>query len=130
MSAGSIPASERLFHNLHPTDYDNGRINSSAFNPSENHDFRLSVDRSSVHDAETSFTVFTARGNSSVGVCGVNCEDFMLESIACEPDVLPDNPAHALADYTPHGVNQRKQKAKRLAKKAKDYGLDYCPDDG
>lgn len=127
MSCESIPGDERLFHNLHPTDYDNGRINSSAFNPSESHGFKLSVDRSSIHDARTCFDVFTSKGFLSLGVCGVMCEDFGAEGIDCTSDELPDNAAHALADYSPHGVSQRKKKAKTLAKKALVYGLDYEP---
>ncbi|WP_209505727.1 MULTISPECIES: hypothetical protein [unclassified Ruegeria] len=127
MSEECIPSDERLFHNLHPTDYDNGRVNSSAFNPSENHEYKLSVDRSSIHDAERSFSIFTSRGNKSVGVCGVMCADFSGEEIICFPDEVDDNPAHALADYSPHGVSQRKKKAKRLAKKAGSYGLDFQP---
>lgn len=127
MSDESISRDERLFRNLHPMDFDNGRINSSAFNPSVGHDFRLSVDRSAIHDAKTCFDLFTGRGNSSIGVCGVVCDDFNSVDVKCLPDTLPDNAAHALADFSPHGTSQRRQKAKKLAKKALEYGLDYQP---
>lgn len=127
MSEDNINASERLFRNLHPDDFDNGRINSSAFNPSPNHDFKLSTDRSSMVAAQESFNLFVSSGHETIGVCGVTCDDFVCESIACSPDPIPNNPAHALADYSPHGASQRRKKGRKLAKRALEYGFDFLP---
>ena len=123
----SIASDERLYRNLHPEEYDNGRIDSSAFNPSKAHKFRLSVDRSSMVSAQTSYEVYVGRGKLSAGVCSVLCEDFSLEAIPCTPAPEEDNPAHALADYGGHGTNQRKKKARLIARKAMENGLDHEP---
>ena len=122
-----IPAAEKLFRNLHPDDYDNGRINSTAFSPSREHDYKLSLDRSAMVSARQSYGMFTARGNKSIGVCGVHKQDFAVESLPCFPDPLPDNAAHALADYNGCSGTQRRKKGKRLAKIALANGMDYEP---
>lgn len=123
----SMPVTERLLRNLHPQDFDNGRINSTTFNPSESHDFRLSLDKASVSSAEQTYTRHIGLGLSSVAVCGVHVSDFTLQSVSCYDDPLPDNPAHVLADYSPFGTSARKRIARRLADRAMTYGLDYQP---
>jgi hypothetical protein len=123
----SFSASERLLRNLHPFDLDNGRINSSAFNPSESHDFKLSLDRLSLSSAEQTYQRHISLGLSSIAVCGVKVSDFTLEAINCYDDPLPDNSAHVFADFSPFGTGARRKKARRLADKARDYGLDFEP---
>jgi hypothetical protein len=108
-------------------DYDNGRINSSAFNPSEAHDFMLSVDRSSISEPVDCYERHTANGLNSIGVFAILKGDFSEESIPTTPDPIDGNPAHTLADFNSHGLNQRKKKARRLAAKAASSGMKYQP---
>ena len=122
-----IDSSERLLRNIHPDDFDNGKINSSVFNPSESHDFKLSVDRNGMTTPSDTYNRHLGAGLESIGVCGVHARDFLLESIACAPDPIIGNPAHAFADFSAHGLSQRRKKARRLATTALNYGFDYSP---
>lgn len=123
----SLLANERVVKNLHPQDYDNGRINSLAFNPSKSHDFRLSLDRLSLTTAIEAHNRHKLEGLSTVGVCGVYVADFNFQSINCFEDEIPKNPAHCFADFSSFGPSDRKRKARELANKSASYGLDYFP---
>jgi hypothetical protein len=122
-----MPSEEELLRNIHPIDFDNGRINSSAFNPSAAHDFMLSVDQSSLSAPAESYDRHIANNLESIGVFSVLKNDFSEESIPTKRDPIDENPAHALADFNSHGVTQRKKKARRLAVKAVKYGIKYQP---
>lgn len=122
-----MPSEEELLRNIHPIDFDNGRINSSAFNPSVAHDFMLSVDQSSLSAPAESYERHIANNLESIGVFSVLKNDFSEESIPTKRDPIDENPAHALADFNSHGVTQRKKKARRLAVKAVKYGIKYQP---
>ena len=126
MSLG-IDHDERLFKNLHPMDYDNGRISSTAFNPSSSHSFKLSVDRGALSSAKESFERHLGNGLVSIGVCGVLAHDFAYLSITCICDPILGNSAHALADFGPFAKGDRKRKARLLANLANEYGWDYTP---
>lgn len=119
---------EELFRNIHPLDYDNGRVNSSAFNPSEAHNYMLSIDRASLSAPSDCYNRHIENQLQSVGVFCVLKKDFSEESIPTIPDPIEGNPAHSLADFNSHGVNQRKKKARRLANKASDYGPKFKPE--
>jgi hypothetical protein len=126
MTGDPIAAGERLMKALHPEDYDNSKINSSAFNPSEEHEFMLSVDRLTLSSPQQTFDRYVQGGRKSIGVCGVHASDFASESIPCNDDPIEGNPSHALADYREHSGNQRRKKARRLAEAARNYGLDFA----
>ncbi|WP_309668081.1 hypothetical protein [Tabrizicola sp.] len=123
----SLAVAERVVRNLHPLDYDNGRISSSAFNPSASHGFKLSLDRLMLTSANDAYDRHKNSGLATVGVCGVLVEDFNFQSINCFEDKLPTNPAHCFADFSPFGTSDRKRKARELANKSALYGLDYVP---
>ncbi|TNC71682.1 hypothetical protein FHG71_10970 [Rubellimicrobium roseum] len=120
-----IDGEERLLKALHHTDYHNGKINSLAFFPSEEHNFKLSVDRAKLSTPKETYDRYVKGGEQSSGVCGVHASDFVNEEIQCSTDPSDDNVAHSLADFSPHGVSQRRKKARRLAAIAVNYGLDY-----
>lgn len=122
-----IDSSERLLRNIHPDEFDNGKIFSAVFNPSESHDFKLSVDRKQMSTPVDTFNRHLSAGLKSIGVCGVHASDFLLESIVCAPDPLVGNSAHAFADFSAHNLSQRRKKARRLASVAFSYGFDYSP---
>ena len=127
MTLEALDPEEELLRNIHPLDYDNGRINSSAFNPSEAHDLMLSVDRATISAPEECYDRHTANHLESIGVFSVLKRDFSEESIPTNSDPISRNPAHALADFNSHGGNQRKKKARRLAAKAVRYGARFKP---
>ena len=127
MTSEEISGSEKLFRNLHPTDFDNGRVNSTAFNPSANHRFKLSVDRSSLIDAKGAYENLVSSGCDSIGVCSVLRSDFSERGINCFADPIKDNKAHALADFSPFGSGPRRKKARELANIAGLNGFDFQP---
>lgn len=126
---------EVLFRQIHPSFMQGDEVSSipftptsQAFGPTPKDDGFLSVDRSSKTSAAASFKLFNDNGNSSVAVYGVTVGEFSGEAISCTDDPLTvsenqaANPAHALADYTPHSLGQQKNKAKRLKQKAINRG--------
>lgn len=123
-----LSGEERLLRNVHPNDFDNGRINSSCFDPSAGHQFKLSLDREILCSAKSAHLRHIEAGLASVGVYGLLCSDFNLQSISCYSDPLPTNPAHALADFSSFGSNARRRKARILANIASAGGALYSPD--
>ena len=115
---------EVLFRQIHPSFLDNGKPSSQPFAPTAKDQDKLSVDRSSLTDAASSFALFTGAGHQSVGVYGLTVGEFGAELIPCLSDPLPAvgaepaNPAHAYADFSGHGPSRQKAKAKRLKQKA------------
>lgn len=118
---------EILFRNVHPNDFDNGRVNSSCFDPSASHGFKLSLDRGAICTAQNSYERHVAGGLASVGVFGVLCSDFQEQSINCFADPRSINPAHALADYSAFGSGARRKKARKIAEAARRVGIQYSP---
>lgn len=122
-----VSGDEKLLRNVHPNDVDNGRINSSCFDPSASHGFQLSLDREIFSSPETSYRRHVGLGLASIGVYGVYCADFTTQSIPCYADPKPSNSAHALADYSAFGSNARRKKARIIADAARRGGLLYSP---
>lgn len=119
---------EVLFRQIHPNCMHNGEPASDRFKPQQNDAGLMSVDRSSLTDAARSHLLFTSTGAHSAAVFGVTVQEFAEEAIECHDDSLaatstsPANPAHALADYTPHAEKNWKLISKRLTRKAKTRG--------
>ena len=119
---------EVLFRQIHPNCLHNGEPASDRFKPQPNDAGLMSVDRSSLTDAASSHALYTSTGNQSGAVYGVTVEEFEDEIVECRDDPLvaqgagPANPAHALADYTPHEEKKWKLISKRLTQKAKVRG--------
>lgn len=119
---------EVLFRQIHPNFMHNGEPASDRFKPQPNDAGLLSVDRSSLTNAASSLALYTSTGSQSGAVYGVTVEEFAGEVIECRDDPLdatdtaPANPAHALADYTPHEEKNWKLISKRLTQKAKARG--------
>lgn len=121
-------ADEVLFRQIHPNCMQNGEPASDRFKPQPNDAGLMSVDRGSLTDAATSHALYTSTGNQSGAVYGVTVGEFGDEVVECRDDPLettedtPANPAHALADYTPHEERKWKLISKRLTQKAKARG--------
>ncbi len=115
---------EVLFRQVHPSFIQNEQPSSQPFAPTPKDDNKLSVDRSSLTTAGGSYALHTGSGAASAAVYGVSVGEFRAESIPCISDPLeaadgkPANDAHAYANYSEHGINQQKLKAKRLKLKA------------
>jgi len=75
--------------------------------------------------------LYTSTGKRSAAVFGLSVSEFEAESISCVEDPikddpeLPDNPAHALADYNGHDQKKQKVVAKRLKSLAVKRGCLY-----
>lgn len=117
-------ADELLFRQVHPSFIDEGVPSSQAFTPTSKDDGRLSVDRSSLTTAAASHALYVGDGHASDAVYALTVAEFAGEGLECFSDpVLPGvgqsaNPAHAVADYSPHKANAQKTKARRLKQKA------------
>ena len=122
---------EILFRQIHPSFIQGDEPSSQVFQPTTKDDHKLSVDRSSLTTAADANALFTSSGRLSVAVYGLSVGEFRIEHLPCASDPLdatgeePANPAHAYADYSAHGVNQQKIKAKRLKQQALARGRIY-----
>lgn len=121
-------AEEMLFRQIHPKCIHDGEPASDRFKPQPNDAGLMSVDRGSLTDAAASHALYISTGNQSAAVYGVSVGEFRSEAVECRDDPLeaiketPANPAHALADYTPHEEKKWKLISKRLTQKAKARG--------
>ncbi len=115
---------EVLFRQIHPNSMEGDEPGSDRFRPSALDENRLSVDRSALTTAADSHARYVASGRKSVAVFGLSVGEFAGESIPCEEDPIkasetePENPSHALADYSAHSTSQQKVVAKRLKRLA------------
>jgi hypothetical protein len=122
---------EVLFRQIHPNCIHNGQPASDRFKPQPNDAGQMSLDRSSLTSAASSYALYTSTGNQSGAVYGVTVEELGGEAVECREDALtatataPANPAHALADYTPHEEKKWKLISKRLTLKARARGRLY-----
>jgi hypothetical protein len=121
---------EVLYRHIHPDFLDGDVPSSDRFRPSKKDKNMLSVDRSSIHDAATSHQIYTSTGRKSAAIFGVSVGEFNGKSIECIEDpvaakdatdtepAVPENKAHALADYAPHSEKDQKNIAKELKRLA------------
>lgn len=122
---------EVLFRQIHPNCLHGGVPGSNVFRPTPTDQNKLSVDRSSVTDAQGAHAVYIAAGRLSVAVFGVTVGEFQALQLVCVEDQLdaedgkPANLAHALVDYSRHSDNAQKNIAKRLVKSAIARGCLY-----
>jgi hypothetical protein len=127
--------SEIMLRQIHPKFLENGEPASDRFRPSERDANMLSVDRSSIVTAAQSHNNYTKAGLSSAAVFGLSVAEFRVETIDCLEDPIagdattPTNPAHALADYSPHTSKKQKLIAKRLKRAAVARGRLHPPPD-
>lgn len=124
---------EVLFRQIHPNSLQQGEPGSDRFRPSEMDANQLSTDRSTLTSAAAAHALYTSTGKKSAAVFGLTVSEFQNESIVCIEDPvknrpgLPDNPAHALADYSQHELNKQKIIAKRLKRLAVERGCLHLP---
>jgi len=105
-----------------------GRPPSQVFRPTPSHGFKLSVDDGDLTTAVDSWTHFTADlGLQSVGVLGVRVPECSDEGLPCCPDPKPDNPAHALIDFTGLKDKDIRRKGKVLLNHALERDWLYQP---
>lgn len=115
---------EILFRQIHPNFWQDGEPSSQPFMPTPKDKNQLSIDRSTLTTAAGSFALFAGNGHATKAVYGLTVGEFRILEIDCQSDPLPPtefrsaNPAHASADYSAHGGNQQKTKAKRLKQNA------------
>lgn len=119
---------EVLFRQIHPNCMHNGEPASDRFKPQPSDAGLMSVDRGAITVPSASHALYISNGLQSAAVYGVAIGEFAGETIACGEDPLEAtasvaaNPAHALADYTPHEEKKWKTISKRLWRKAVERG--------
>ncbi|WP_141100944.1 hypothetical protein [Roseateles aquatilis] len=119
---------EVLFRQIHPDSLQSGEPGSDRFRPSEADCDMMSVDRSSLTTAAAAHRLYTTVGKRSAAVFGLSVSEFAAQAIPCMADPvmndpqLPDNPAHALADFSAHDMKQQKVVAKKLKRYALSRG--------
>lgn len=122
---------EVLFRQVHPSFVQDDEPSSQPFAPTPKDENKLSVDRGSLTTPPASHALYVSGGRQSAAVFGVSVGEFRAEGCPSEADPLeasevdPANPAHAFVDYSAHGTNQQKNKAKRLRKRAVARGRLY-----
>lgn len=124
MSRKLTDKKELLFRQVHPDLMDGDVPASSNFKPKKSDNDKLSVDRSSLTTAAKAFELYTSNGLKSVAVYALSVGEFETENISCFEDpvlgsaIAKANPAHSVADFSPHSNSQRDKIAKRLRQKA------------
>ncbi|MGQ2992796.1 hypothetical protein [Variovorax sp.] len=124
---------EMLFRQIHPACLVEGVPGSDRFMPSLADGGFLSVDRASKTTPEESHALYTRTGKLSAAVFGLTVGEFSGEAIPCrdaptkESETHPENPAHALADYSGHESKRHKNIAKRLKRLALVHGQLFPP---
>ncbi|MDD1536094.1 MULTISPECIES: hypothetical protein [unclassified Bradyrhizobium] len=127
-------AHEVLFRQIHPKFIENGEPSSDRFRPSAQDQNMLSLDRSALITASEAHAQYVATGKQSAAVFGVSVAEFAKESLTCVEDPIPvkettpANPAHCLADYSPHALKDQKLIAKRLKRVAIARGRLHPPE--
>lgn len=126
---------ELLYRQVHPKDFLDGRVASSAFNPSKEHDYEVSVARETKTTPEGAYLHHTERlKRASIGTWAVSVGQARAEQFWSYPDPIPPpqdavpDPAHAIIDFsTVSSSGQRRAKALRLARQATDRGRLHPP---
>ncbi len=115
-----------LLRQVNPGFMREGKPSSQVFRPTSDHHFQLSVDDGDMTDAKSSWSHFTAELNlSSIGVLGITVPECSEQDLPCRPDPKPDNPAHALIDFSGLNDTAIRRKGKALLNRALERGWLY-----
>lgn len=123
---------EQLWRNAHPTFLDGERLSSQVFTPTAQHDWKLSLARSSKVSASDHFVEYTEKLNlDSIGVWSVSVAEVNLEGLTgvydAESDAAPDPcPAgHTSVDFSNASRSQVGKIGRRLRDKAVERGCQH-----
>ncbi|MEY2149900.1 hypothetical protein AB7849_03165 [Rhodanobacter sp. 115] len=109
-----------LLRQVHPDFIPDGKLTSQAFYPFPKDDGKLSAYDGDQISAAAAFEHYTTKiGFESRGVWGVDCKEVNEVGLECQPDPLPESPAHALIDF---GKSTEKE-CRKLAKRLKAFAL-------
>lgn len=115
-----------MLRNVHPHFFDNGRVGSGGFTPSQSHDFCLSVDFDILCPPDVSrHRHETVSLLESAGVFGVTIGEFAENDVDCRADPVTGNDAHALADFDTirqESKSKLRKVGRKLAAIANDRG--------
>jgi hypothetical protein len=133
--SGNWKPNDLLYRQVHPTHAPAGNPSSQAFNPTPKDKEKLSVDDAGLVTAEESWNHFTKNlGFQSAGTWAVSFEEIhasgdlelMRNPIADPEDVLKNNPAHCLIDFSKvTSKGHKKRQAQELAIKASARGCQF-----
>lgn len=115
------------FHrNVHPNHFDGKKVTLSAFSPTSEEDYMLSVDAEEIWTAKQShYHRTTVLQRRSVGVWTISGDKFAALKLpveadpALEDDATKNNPSHSLVIF-PKDRPSRRDRARRLAALAND----------
>ena len=112
-----------LLRQVHPNFIQADFVSSQAFRPTPKDESRSSVSDGDQITAEAAYIGYVAvRKLASVGVVAVTVEKCAAEGLPARPNPLPDDPTHAVIDYTGLSKGQCETKGKRLKAKAEARG--------
>lgn len=106
-----------------------GRPATRSFQPNSNDEGQLSSDRNSMITPREAFEAYLAAGRKSGGVWGVTVGEYAAESVCAYADPLPENTAHAIADFSPHSEKGWRNISKKLHAHAVQRGRLYPIDE-
>ena len=119
-----------LLRQIHPSWMKIGRVTSQAFRPTQKDARKLSVSDGDMVTPQVSWERHVNRGHPSVGVLAVTvqeCKDVELTSQSCP--ILPDQPEHAIIDFSDVPSNSQVEKlSKHLTVMATHRNWCFLPD--
>lgn len=126
--------SEVLLHRqVHPNWFKNGVVSnqvydvtSQTFNPTANHNLKLSVTNGYKLSPKQSYETHIVKGLQSVGVLTVTGAECDMQSLPYDEDNNPFD-GHSVIDFNGFPTKDRKDKAKVLKKNALERNWTYRP---
>jgi len=130
---------ELLHRQVHPEWINDGRVSSQAFHPTRKDAGKLSVSRGSLVSAKEAYLRHTRKEYRSAGTWSVSVGECSAVGVRAyadpigkeDPRQLPEDDAHAVADFANVGGGSAVRKAAdKLVSKARERGCMYAPPSG
>lgn len=120
-------ASEELYRQVNPNFVQGDMLTSQVFDATRKDQGLLSVTRSSKTTAKDAFERFLARQCRSLGVVAVTVAEIGQVGLKAHDDVLPEEEAHAVIDFTRKSEGDARRARKQLTIMAQARGWRYRP---
>ena len=117
-----------LYRQVHPHFVSDDKPTSQAFRPSTKDDKQLSVDDGDQTNPQDAYRHYTEDlGLRSTGVAAITKAECQQAGLKVRPDPLPNNPAHAVIDYSGLSRGEIDDVADKLKLSAVSRGWAYRP---
>lgn len=120
------PEENFLLRQIHPDFFPDGRVQSSAFNPTSRHQYRLSTNNNSMISAHEAFSRHLENGGLTIGVLGITEQDCSKNDLTIDHDGLTeqDIPDDHVSVVFPEPIgNAGKRQNKRMAESLRDEAV-------